>query len=255
MHHETYVRIVPGAKTAVLFIHGIVGTPNHFRDLIPLVDIVPADCSVYNVLLDGHGKTVDDFSKTSMKKWRAQVSGVFEQLSQAHERVILVAHSMGTLFAIRLATEYPEKVPFLFLLAVPLRPCIRLVTIRNLMKLVFGRINEDDPVEAATIKACGVETTRKLWKYFKWIPRYVELFCEIFRTEQIINNLCVPCTVYQSGRDELVANRTREVLERSGRLTVHNLLWSTHFYYSPEDQKTVCSDLELQIKETCSLTT
>lgn len=58
MEHREYVRIVPGAKTAVLFMHGIVGTPNHFRDLLPLVDLVPDDWSVYNVLLPGHGGTV-----------------------------------------------------------------------------------------------------------------------------------------------------------------------------------------------------
>ena len=36
MIHQEYVRKVPGADTAVLFIHGIVGTPNHFTDLISL---------------------------------------------------------------------------------------------------------------------------------------------------------------------------------------------------------------------------
>ena len=137
MNHEEYVRIVPGAKTAVLFIHGIVGTPNHFQDLIPLINVVPEDYSVYNVLLDGHGGTVDDFAKTSMEKWHMQVWGIFEQLSRTHERVILVAHSMGTLFSIQLAIAHPEKVLFLFLLAVPLRPGIRLMTIRNLMNMNY----------------------------------------------------------------------------------------------------------------------
>ena len=41
MEHREYRRIVSGADTAVMFLHGIVGTPNHFRDLIPLVDLVP----------------------------------------------------------------------------------------------------------------------------------------------------------------------------------------------------------------------
>jgi len=250
MRHEEYVRIVPGAKTAVFFIHGIVGTPNHFRDLIPLIDVVPDDYSVYNVLLDGHGGTVDDFTKTSMEKWHTQVWGIFEQLSRTHEHVILVAHSMGTLFSIQLAIEHPEKVPFIFLLAVPLRPGIRFMTVRNLMMLVFGKLREDVPLEAATIKVCGVQTTRKLWKYLKWIPRYLELFCEIHRTEKVLENLSVACTAYQSQCDELVANRTRKLLVKSGVMKVHNLLGSTHFYYDPNDQKAVCSDFEMQIKET-----
>jgi len=250
MVHEEFVRIVPGAKRAVLFIHGIVGTPNHFRDLIPLVDLVPQEYSVYNLLLDGHGKTVDDFAKTSMRKWHEQVWGIFEQLSQTHDDVILVAHSMGTLFSIQLAIEHPEKVPFLFLLAIPLRPGIRFRTIRNLLKLVFGKLREDIPQEAATMKVCGVQTSRRLWKYLKWIPRYVELFREIYRTEKIIENLAVPCTAYQSQKDELVANRTRKILEKTGRITVHNLSQSSHFYYSPDDEQVVCKDFLNQIKET-----
>lgn len=250
MLHEEYVRIVPGADTAVLFIHGIVGTPNHFRDLIPLVDLVPEDYSIYNILLDGHGKTVDDFAKTSMKKWKSQVWGIFEELSRTHDHVILVAHSMGTLFSIQLAIEHPEIIPYLFLIAVPLRPGIRLLTIRNLLFLVFGKLREDIPLEAATMQVCGVKTTRKLWKYLKWIPRYLELFMEIHATGKVMGQLSVPCTAYQSQRDELVSNNARKVLNDSGVMTVHNLLFSTHFYYHPDDQVTVRADFEKQIKET-----
>lgn len=250
MKHAEYVRIVPDAGTAVLFIHGIVGTPNHFRDLIPLIDLVPDDYSIYNVLLDGHGKTVDDFAKTSMEKWKAQVWGIFEELAKTHERVILVGHSMGTLFSIQLAVEHPEIVPFLFLIAVPLRPGIRLMTIRNLLCLVFGKLREDVPQEAATMKVCGVKTTRKLWKYLTWIPRFLELFAEIYKTERLLCHLNVPCTAHQSQRDELVANCTRKVLEKSGAMEVHNLLQSTHFYYHPDDQKAVREDFERNIKET-----
>ena len=68
--HREYKRIVRGADRAILFVHGIVGTPNHFRDLVPLV---PESISVYNILLDGHGKGVTDFSRTSLQKWRKRL--------------------------------------------------------------------------------------------------------------------------------------------------------------------------------------
>ena len=70
MEHLEYIRIVDHADTAVLFIHGIVGTPNHFHAFIPLV---PEHISVCNLLLDGHGGSVKDFSHTSMRKWVVQV--------------------------------------------------------------------------------------------------------------------------------------------------------------------------------------
>lgn len=248
MDHQEYVRIVPGADTAVLFVHGIVGTPNHFRDLIPLVELVPADWSIYNVLLVGHGKTVKDFSKASMRKWKTQVWSIFEDLAKKHERVILVGHSMGTLFAVQLALEHPEKVPLLFLIAVPMRPGLRLSGMVRVLRMVFGLTREDVPIEVATRDVCGVETTRKLWKYLGWIPRFLELFGEIARTEKVMGGLRVPCVAYQSEKDELVRNKSRKILEGSGVAEVHNLMKSTHFYYDPEDQKTVQDDFSKRIQ-------
>lgn len=60
-----------GADTAVLLIHGIVGTPYHFRDLLP---VVPETWSVYHLLMDGHGGSVEKFARTSMEKRKAQVN-------------------------------------------------------------------------------------------------------------------------------------------------------------------------------------
>ena len=78
MKHQEYIRLVPGAKTAVLFIHGIMGTPDHFLDLIPHV---PRDWSVCNILLPGHGKSVSDFGASSMDQWRSRANQVFEKHS------------------------------------------------------------------------------------------------------------------------------------------------------------------------------
>ena len=50
---------VPGARTAILYIHGILGTPDHFRDFFPLV----SGCSQHSILLDGHGGNAGDFRK------------------------------------------------------------------------------------------------------------------------------------------------------------------------------------------------
>ena len=41
-----------------------------------LLSLVPDNISVYNVLLDGHGKGVKEFSKTSMKKWKKQIDDI-----------------------------------------------------------------------------------------------------------------------------------------------------------------------------------
>ncbi len=249
MHHQEYRRLVPGAKTAVMFIHGIVGTPNHFRDMLPLVQMVSENCSVHNLLLDGHGKGVEDFSHSSMQKWKTQVWGAFDALAATHEAVVIVAHSMGTLFAIQLGAEFPEKVRNLFLLAVPLRPWPRLFGVCNMLRLVFHRVREDRPLEMATRSACGITTTRKLWQYLAWIPRYLELFAEIPKAEKLLPSLQIPVLAFQSGLDELVSGRSCWVLERSGTVQLIELRLSTHFYYAPGERERVLAAFEERMKK------
>ena len=48
MPHQPYFRIIDGADTAILFVHGIVGTPDQFSALLPLV---PQEWSCVNLLL------------------------------------------------------------------------------------------------------------------------------------------------------------------------------------------------------------
>lgn len=249
MEHKSYIHLVPGANTAVLFMHGIVGTPNHFRDLIPLVDLVPEDWTVYNVLLDGHGGSIDDFARTSMKKWKDQVFPIFDSLCENHEHVIIAAHSMGTLFAMQMALRKPEKVPFLFLIAAPMRPWLRLFGIKNLLKLAFGTLRDDVPLEYATRRVAGVNATAQLWKYPAWLPRFLELFREIALTEKVMDKLTVPCVAWQSRKDELVSNFSAGILRKCGVVQVHELPDSTHFYYAPEDQKNVRADFARRCRE------
>ena len=236
--HEPYKRILPEADTAVLFIHGIVGTPNHFRDLIGLEAMVPENWSVHNILLEGHGGSVEDFSASSMKKWKAGVQSAFEELARTHDRVMVVGHSMGTLFALQLGVEFPDKIPQLFLLAVPLRPGVRLRMAWDCLRMAFGKLPEDHVLW----KAAGVTTTRKVWKYLGWIPQFLELFREISHTESILKDLKVPCVAYQSQKDELVRNSAGKVLERSGTMEVRHLDNSTHYYYALEERQRVQQD-------------
>lgn len=237
--HREYIRKVAGAKTAVLFIHGIVGTPNHFRDLIPLVSAVPDAWSVHNVLLPGHGGTVAEFAESSVEVWQNHVLDAFEKLAMEHEQVLVVAHSMGTLFALQLAVAHREKIPNLFLLAVPMRPWLRWFGIKNMLRVTFNRIRPDRPLEAATLQACGVKVTRKLWKYLSWIPRYLELFRLIHKTEKQLNDLQVATIAWQSGRDELVSNCSGRILSRYPAIDIQDLPESSHFYYTDADRNRV----------------
>lgn len=242
MDHAETRRLVPGAKYAALFIHGIVGTPNHFRIVLPLEELVPETWSVYNICQPGHGGSVEDFGKSNINQWRSHAKAAFDELVEKHEKIVIVGHSLGTLFAMQMALEHPEKVAFLFLVAAPMRPWVRLFGAVNCVKLAFGLIREDRPLEWATKHVCGVEPMPLVWKYIPWLPRFFELFAEIARTESVMGGLRVPCVAWQSKKDELVSNSSARVLRKSGVMEIHELEHSSHFYYAPEDLKILQKD-------------
>ena len=231
MEHKEYVKISDGAKTAILFIHGIVGTPNHFNEFIPLV---PDNFSIFNLLLDGHGKGVKDFSKTSMMKWESQVSAAIEQLSLTHKEIYIVAHSLGTLLAIEQSIQN-QTVSKLFLLAVPLNLSLKPRMFINSAKVFFDKIRPDD-YEALAAKRCyGIQNDRNLFHYIGWIPRFFELFSKIRQARKMINSIHIPCLVYQSRNDELVSGRSTNFLKQNPNIAANELQNSGHYYYAKAD--------------------
>lgn len=242
--HQPYTRIVSGSQTAVLFLHGILGTPDHFQALIPLV---PDNWSIFNILLDGHGKGVSDFSHTSMKKWEAQTSEVLSSLCQTYESIIIVGHSMGTLFAIDGALAHPSKIKGLILLACHLYIRLRPSAARNSLHVMFDKIPKDDPVLRSARAACSIQMEKNPLKYIGWFPRYVELFHKIHSIRKQLHALSLPCFAFQSGNDELVSGRACALLESNPRIKTYLLKTSRHFYYSETDSdflkekfKTIC---------------
>lgn len=243
--HREYVRIAKKPDIAVLFIHGIVGTPNHFKAFIPYV---PETMSVYNLLLDGHGKGVSDFSRTSMQKWEAQVRKVTETLAKDHRQIYIVAHSLGTLLAIGQALEN-KKITKLFLLAVPLQITFKYQALRSVVKVYFGNIKPDDKRALAAKEAYGIERDMNLFKYLGWIPRYLELFRKSKQTRRRVSALQTPSWVYFSELDELVSRRSAKYMEDRPEITVTWLKRSAHYYYDREDLGLLLEDFKAFLQQ------
>ena len=208
--NKEYVRIVEGSEYAVLFVHGIIGTPRHFDFLM---DLVPSNVSIYNMLLDGHGYGVRDFSHTSLKKWETQFDRVVSELLLTHKKLFIVAHSMGTLFSIEQAVKRKE-ITDLFLLASPLRVSVRPVLYSIIFKIFFDCIAPDD-AHALAAKSCyGIAHDLNILKYIGWIPRFIDLFVKIHKTHKILGQLNTRTAIYQSYMDEVVSRKTFKIIEK-----------------------------------------
>jgi len=232
MKHAEYLRLSPDGGVAILFIHGILGSPRHFDFLLP---VIPRNWSVRCLLLEGHGKGVQDFSRSSMAAWRAQVTQAVEELSAHHKKVLLVGHSMGTLLAIDQAVVRPEAVTGMFLLAAPLRVFLRPRLLPDLIRVWLNQPKMGNPVSEAFLEACSIRQDWRFWLYLGWIPRFWELLMECRRIRKLLHRLTIPCEAYQSRRDEMVSLRACRDLTPWTNVTV--LDYSNHFYYGPEDRE------------------
>ena len=231
MAHTPLVRILDGADTAVVLIHGILGTPDQFASLLPLI---PRNCSVDNLLLPGHGGSVRDFARSSMNQWKVYVHRRVSALAKTHQRILLVGHSMGSLLAIHQALHPATPIDGLFLMAVPLQPRLHpSAALRSLQAALVPQ--SSSPALQQVLAATSIRTTRQLWQYLGWVPRYMELFRQAREARQEIRQLCIPCVAVQSGRDELVSARSCRYLQGLDHVQLLTLPQSGHFVYPPQD--------------------
>jgi carboxylesterase len=96
------------ARTGVLLVHGLTGTPNEMRLLAK--GLHRAGFTVYAVQLAGHCGTVDDLVATRWQDWYASVLAGAERLARRVDRLVVGGLSMGSVLSLALAEERPDLV-------------------------------------------------------------------------------------------------------------------------------------------------
>lgn len=231
--HVEYKKIVDGARVAVLLVHGILSTPNHFRDFIPLI---PKEYSVYAMVTDGHCGSVKDFSHSSLEGWERSVQNAVDELLENHDEIYMVGYSLGTLLSIDQAINNP-RITRLFLLAVPIKVGFRLRMIGIAARVYRNRIKNDDIYALACRETYGITDSKNLFEYLGWIPRFFDLFKKIKRVRKNLDKLKTPTVAYQSLEDELVSPKSIDILKRESKMRVEILDASSHFYYEPSNME------------------
>lgn len=222
--------------TTVLFVHGILGKPDYFDFLRPYV--AEAGFRSEDILLEGHCDTPRAFGRASMERWRGQVAEAAARLHGIGSRLVIAAHSMGTLFAIDNAVRGMADGLFLLNPPLKLRPTRRMFT--SPLKVLAGRTA--DRWSAAAKAAYSISDDQNPFHYLGWIPRYLELFAEIRRTRPLAGRLAVPVHVYLSAHDEMVSPRSAGYFPDRPDLDVTILPDSGHYSYAGTDRGRIEAD-------------
>lgn len=98
----------PQARTGVLLVHGMTGTPNEMRLLARGLN--REGFTVYAVQLAGHCGTVDDLLATRWPDWLASVQAGADRLLPHVDRLVVGGLSVGAVLALALAQERPDEV-------------------------------------------------------------------------------------------------------------------------------------------------
>lgn len=94
---------LPGGRHGVLLIHGFTGLPAELRLMGEYLN--ERGFTVLAIRLAGHGTTVEDLSRMEHEDWMDSVRDGFSILSGVCERISVVGHSMGAVFALLLSME------------------------------------------------------------------------------------------------------------------------------------------------------
>ncbi|QNN57291.1 alpha/beta fold hydrolase [Diaphorobacter ruginosibacter] len=98
----------PAARTGVLLVHGLTGTPAEMRVLGKGLN--RQGFTVYAVQLAGHCGSMDDLVGTRWQDWLASVESALERFSAHVDRVVVGGLSMGALLSLAVAEKRADKV-------------------------------------------------------------------------------------------------------------------------------------------------
>ena len=225
-------------KGTILFVHGILGAPTFFDFL---TECLPQGWTAESVTLEGHCDSASAFGRASMARWREQVADAAGRLRRGGGPVIIVAHSMGTLFAI--AEGVSGMADALLLLHPPLALHLTRRMISVPLRVLAGAVDPADERALAAQRAYSIAPDSNPLHYLRWPARYAELFAEIRRTRRIVGRLRIPVVAILSAGDEMVSPRSARLFRTLPDARTILLPASGHYFYAPADRAAIRSAL------------
>ena len=232
MYKEAMPVFLNGGKTAVLLIHGYLGSPYDVEYLADRLNSKGFTVSVPR--LPGHGTNADDFLLSGGKDWLRKVYDSYMELDSRYEKVVIAGFSMGALLAVIAAAEFkPEK---LILIAPPLTTRRRLLLFASpVIKIFVKSMN----------KNCRIKTNSEYEEYLKkeyWSKDWTKAASDILflqlKALRLLSTLESQVLLVLSERDSTIPIKVSEIAgKRIRRLTEKRVFNSDHMIFKGEDKE------------------
>jgi carboxylesterase len=231
--HQPFLYEAAKSKTAVLMVHGILGSPTQFEAIAKALH--DQGYAVMAVLLPGHGGSALDFAKAKPAEWQQEVHRAFLYLKQRYDRVWLIGHSMGGLLSIIEAVGY--NADGLVIISTPMRLKPGFKAMRIALRILLGDPKKDDEVMLSYRNANSIQKG-PAWVYPLWIPRLASVLGLMRKTHRLLGRVKVPVLCIQSRRDETVSWKSQRIFVKHLQATaVETMLieQSGHSYFHPDE--------------------
>lgn len=207
--HRPFLYETEGSRTAVLMVHGILGSPVQFEAAAKMLH--KQGYTVMGVLLPGHGGSAGDFAAAKADDWHREVRKAVLLLKRRYERIVIVGHSMGGLLAINEAVE--NGADGVILLSTPMRVVLSPRAVFMSLRMLFGDPMKDGEIHQSYRRANSVQkgTVRT---YLAWVPRFWDLRSLIRKARHLLIQVRCPVLIIQSRRDETVSWKSHRVLAK-----------------------------------------
>ncbi|MBU1168908.1 MAG: alpha/beta fold hydrolase [Proteobacteria bacterium] len=200
---EPFLLHHPGAKGAVLLIHGFMAAPHEVRDWAE--DLYSQGYTVYAPRLSGHGTSAIDLDFQNYGNWLDSVDRGYEILSLCSDRIVVAGFSTGAGIALLQAIRHPERYKAVVSVSAPMK--------FKSLSSYFSEIIEYWNWFARTIK---LDSFQKRFaqnhpdnpdiNYHRCpIHGFNQVKALMRKVQQGLPGLCIPALVIQGNRDPKVS--------------------------------------------------
>lgn len=220
--------------TAIVYIHGIMGSPVQFLPLRQAVRSLDVDS--YALQLPGHGQSGREFIRSTHVQWQDYAHEEIARVRKAR-RLILVGHSMGGLLCLSYAAAHGAD--GIVLINTPARMHVTRRMITMGARSMFSSPARDDEYMRACRANRGVSGV-KLHQYLFFLKPMGGLRPLIRQAMAGLHQIHAPTMIFQSRLDETV--RVCSARDISAGMThapvqLNYLEHSYHFYFPDEDER------------------